>query len=115
MKKPDTIPPNHWYTHLKLHTNDISTNTITCDDLGLHYRISTRAKPGSSNVLVTSFFRNHRANREWGVLVAEWERHVLSTDRIRMAPGLEVDAYGPEVPFVSINKFLRESDFWSFK
>ena len=115
MKQPVPISPDHWYTRLKLHTNDTSTNTITCDDLGLHYRISTRAKPGSSNVLVTSFFRNHRANREWGVLVAEWERRVLSTDRIRMAPSLEVNAYGPEVSFVSINMFLRETDFWSFK
>ncbi|KAL5508663.1 hypothetical protein ACEPAH_6284 [Sanghuangporus vaninii] len=108
-----SVPPNHWYTSFTFDTDDLNNTTITCDDLELRYRILTKQSSGSFRGSVTSIFRNHRSVRHWDILVAEWERHTYSTDRIRMAPDLEYNAYGPEVAFVSMNKFLPAFAPWS--
>ncbi|OCB91293.1 hypothetical protein A7U60_g1460 [Sanghuangporus baumii] len=105
-----SVPPNHWYTSFTFDTDDLNNATITCGDLQLRYRILTKQSSGSFRGSVTSIFRNHRSVRQWDVLVAEWERHTYSTDRIRMAPDLE---YNAEVASVSMNKFLPAVAPWS--
>ncbi|KAL5530829.1 hypothetical protein ACEPAF_7087 [Sanghuangporus sanghuang] len=102
-----TVPPDDSSFYLIFASDSLTNNTITCDEIGTRYRIHTPRSPGTSKGSVTSFYRWDREVPQ-EVLIAELEKGKFS-HRVRIAPGLGLDAFGPEVPFVPVTNFFPKN------
>ncbi|KAL5488457.1 hypothetical protein ACEPAI_6575 [Sanghuangporus weigelae] len=101
------VPLDDSSFYLSFASDSLINNTITCDELGIRYRIYTPPKHSTSKESVTSFYRWDREVPQ-EMLVAELEKQKFS-HRVRIAPGLGLDAFGPEVPFVPVTDFFPKN------
>lgn len=114
MGQVPSIPSSHWSTYLLFEADSLSNNIITCNELGIRYRIYTPLTIGIFKDPVTSIYRwDNETQQE--ILIAEIEKLIFSSQRIRMAPGTGLDALGPSAPFVPVGEFFPKTGVWSNK
>ena len=111
MGQGPSTPSSDSSINLVFATESLSNNTIKCDELGIRYRIHTPSVFGDR---ITSIHRwDNETQKE--MLIAEMEKQSFSSQRIRIAPGIGLDAVGPSVPFVPVSKFFPSTGGWSRK
>jgi len=88
---------------LKLSRNSVRNCTIDCDAIGLHYEVSTPIGGWKTN-RVTTVKRWDPKSGE-AVIIAEWERSWLKSDRIRLSRSGTAD-------FVPIGDVLLRRSWW---
>ncbi|KAL5508661.1 hypothetical protein ACEPAH_6282 [Sanghuangporus vaninii] len=116
MGQTSSTPSDRWPYFLNF-TSDIysiANNTLTCEELGIRYRIYT---PPRERILtltddrITSIYRlDYEAQRE--ILVAQLDNRSHKR-HVRIAPGTGLDAPGLEVPFVRVKEYFPNVSKWS--
>ncbi|KAL5512204.1 hypothetical protein ACEPAG_3489 [Sanghuangporus baumii] len=112
MGQTSSAPSDRWPYFLVFETDSLSKNVITCDELGIRYRVHT---PPRTHIFgddrVTSIYRwDRETQREIHVAEVEKRRH---SGRMRIAPGIGLDALGPDVPFVLVREYFPTTGNWS--
>ncbi|OCB91296.1 hypothetical protein A7U60_g1463 [Sanghuangporus baumii] len=116
MGQTSSTPSDRWPYFLIFTTDkyDLDNNTLTCEELGIRYRIYT---PPVARIFaltddrVTSIYRwDSKAQRE--ILIAEVEKR-SHKQRMRIAPGTGLDAPGINVPFVPAKEYFPNTSGWS--
>ncbi|KAL5512203.1 hypothetical protein ACEPAG_3488 [Sanghuangporus baumii] len=107
-QKPST-PSERWPYFLNFTSGKykIDNNTLTCEELGIRYRIYT---PPVTRIFtltddrITSIYRlDPKTQRE--ILIAEVEKRSHKR-RVRIAPGTGLDVPGLEAPFVRMKEYF---------
>ncbi|KAL5488456.1 hypothetical protein ACEPAI_6574 [Sanghuangporus weigelae] len=115
MGQTSSAPSDRWpYSLIFSDKHNLDNNTLTCEELGLHYRIYT---PPVTRIFaltedrVTSIYRwDSKAQRE--ILIAEVEKR-SHKQRMRIAPGAGLEVPGINAPFVSVKEYFRSTSKWS--
>ncbi|KAL5530831.1 hypothetical protein ACEPAF_7089 [Sanghuangporus sanghuang] len=118
MGQTSSTPSDRW-PYLLNFTSDIysiANNTLTCEELGIRYRIYT---PPRERILtltddrITSIYRlDHETQRE--ILVAQLDNRSHKR-HMRIAPGTGLDAPGLEAPFVRVKEYFPNVSKWGTK
>ncbi|EJC99347.1 uncharacterized protein FOMMEDRAFT_170634 [Fomitiporia mediterranea MF3/22] len=78
MGQSPSVPVEH--ARLIFTRNSLSNNNIQCDALGIHYQLSTPKEIKTTRTTVVSRWDPHQQK---DVPVAEWEKRIIGSDRIR--------------------------------
>ncbi|KAL5530832.1 hypothetical protein ACEPAF_7090 [Sanghuangporus sanghuang] len=97
MGQTSSAPSDRWPYFLIFDTDKLSNNVITCNELGIRYRLHTPPRTHIfSDDRVTSVYRwDRESQQEIHVAEVEKRRH---SQRVRIAPRIGLDALGPDVP-----------------